>query len=100
MPIEQREGYRLWVGGPVPPGSSAITIGSVISIRRGHEQSAYLIRHEKVHVRQWREQGFVGFLVRYVGSYLRWRMRGYGHWAAYRRIPAEIEADWMARRGL
>ena len=41
------------VGGPVPPGSDAITIGSVISVREGHEQSPYLMRHEAVHVRQW-----------------------------------------------
>ena len=60
--------------------------------------SEQLLRHERVHVRQWREFGFVGFLTRYVGAYLRWRLRGYGHWAAYRRIPLEIEADWTARR--
>ena len=39
----------------------------------------------------------VGFLVRYVGAYLRWRARGFGHWGAYRRIPLEVEAEWTAR---
>ena len=57
-----------------------------------------LLRHELEHVRQWREWGFVGFLVRYLGSYLRWRLRRYPHWAAYRRIPFEAEAEWVARR--
>lgn len=98
MPFERRDGYKLWIGGPVPPGASAITIGTVVSIRKGREHSAYLIRHERVHVRQWQEQGFFRFLFRYLGSYLRWRLRGYPHFAAYRRIPAEIEADWLARR--
>lgn len=56
------------------------------------------MRHEAEHVRQWRRRGPVGFLVRYVGAYLRHRARGYGHWAAYRRIPLEIEAEWVARR--
>ena len=59
-----------------------------------------LLVHELEHVRQWREYGVVGFPARYVGSYLRWRSRGYPHWAAYRRIPAEIEAEWQARRRL
>jgi hypothetical protein len=95
--VERRDGYTLVVGGPVPPGAAAITIGSVISVRRGHEVDEHLIRHELVHVRQWAELGFVGFLWLYVGAYLHWRLRGYGHWAAYRRIPLECEADWEAR---
>jgi hypothetical protein len=90
---------RAWVlvGGPVPPGAAAITIGRVISVRRRSADDARLLRHELVHVRQWRELGVVGFLVRYLGAYLGWRLRGYGHWAAYRRIPLEIEAEWEAR---
>lgn len=39
----------------------------------------------------------LGFLRRYLGTYLRWRLRGYPHWAAYRRVPLEIEAEWEAR---
>jgi hypothetical protein len=31
---------------------------------------------------------------------VRWRLRGYPHWAAYRRIPQEIEAEWIARRNV
>ena len=38
-----------------------------------------------------------GFGVQYLGAYARWRLRRYPHWAAYRRIPLEIEADWEAR---
>jgi hypothetical protein len=58
------------------------------------------MRHEQVHVRQWRTLGVVGFLGRYLGSYAQWRIRRKGHWGAYRRIPLEIEADWVARRSL
>ena len=94
-------GHGAWlvVGGPVPPGASAITIWSVISVRRDAAGDARLLAHELVHVRQWHELGVVGFLRRYVGAYLRWRARGYGHWAAYRRIPLEVEAEWLARTG-
>ena len=84
----------LLVGGPVPRGAAAITLGRVVSVRRRAADDARLLAHELVHVRQWRELGVVGFLVRYLGAYLRWRVRGYGHWAAYRRIPLEVEAEW------
>ena len=88
---------RLWVGGPVPPGADAITLGAVVVVRRRAAGEERLLRRELVHVRQWRELGCAGFLRRYVGAYLRWRVRGYPHWAAYRRIPLEVEAEWQAR---
>lgn len=80
----------------MPRGSAAITFGRVVSVRRSAASDARLVAHELVHVRQWRELGALGFVLRYVGSYLRWRVRGYGHWGAYRRIPLEIEASWEA----
>lgn len=97
MKWEDRESYRLWVGGPVPKGADGITLGSLVIVREGRD-TPYLLQHEQVHVRQWRRYGIVGFLVRYVGEYLRWRLRGRDHRSAYRRIPMEIEADWVARR--
>lgn len=98
--IERRPGYRLWVGGPVPPGADAWTLGPLIVVRRAHQGSSLLMAHELEHVRQWREQGVVGFLAAYLGAYARWRLRGYPHAAAYRRIPAEIDAEWRARAHL
>ena len=92
--------HWLWIGGPVPPGANGITIGPVVSLRKAAAGDQHLLRHEAVHVRQWRELGFIGFLRRYLGAYLTWRLRGYGHWAAYRRIPLEVEAEWEARHPL
>jgi hypothetical protein len=83
----------------VPPGSDAITLPGLIIVRRPAAADSLLLAHEQVHLRQWRRLGPFGFLRRYVGAYLRWRLRGYGHWAAYRRIPLEIEAEWEARTG-
>src|SRR6478736_6579839 len=100
MPFERRDGYRLWVGGPVPRGADGITFGSLVIVRHGKEHSKYLLRHEAVHVRQWRRYGYAGFTVRYLGAYAVWRLRRKGHAGAYRRIPLEIEADWLARRTL
>ncbi len=99
MGVERRRGHWVWIGGPVPPGASAITVGRLISVRRSAAGSERLIRHELVHVRQWKRFGFAGFLIRYLGAYSRWRLRGYGHWGAYRRIPLEVEAEWEARTG-
>ena len=100
MPIERREGYRLWVGGPVPKGADAVTIGKTVIVRAGHTPSERLLRHEQVHVRQWRRYGPLGFLTRYLGAYVVWRVRGKSHKGAYWRIPLEIEAEWVARRSL
>ena len=82
----------------MPPGASAITIGPVISVRATAATNDRLLRHELVHVEQWRRYGWVGFLARYLGAYARWRLLGHRHWDAYRRIPLEIEAEWRARR--
>jgi hypothetical protein len=100
MPIEQRDGFRLWVGGPVPRGSDGITIGSLVIVRAGKQHSAHLLRHERVHVRQWRRYGVIGFTTRYLGSYVLWRLRRKGHRGAYLRIPLEVEAEWVARRSI
>ena len=97
MGIERHGDHWRWVGGPVPPGAAAITIGPLISVRRRSAGNERLLRHELVHVRQWRELGVPGFLRRYLGAYARLRVRGYGHWDAYRRIPLEAAAEWEAR---
>lgn len=96
--IERRPGYRLWVGGPVPPGAGGWTLGSLVIVRERHAGSQHLLAHELEHVRQYREQGFVGFLARYLADYLTLRLQGWSHPAAYRRIPAEVSAEWRARR--
>jgi len=97
MRIERRDGATWVVSNRSAPGATAITLGPVIFIRERGVGSARLRRHELVHVRQWRDLGVLGFLRRYLGTYLRWRLRGYPHWAAYRRVPLEIEAEWEAR---
>jgi hypothetical protein len=95
--IERHEGYRLVVGFAAP-GAAATTVWSTIFMRPRAVGNARLLRHELVHVRQWHAHGVVGFVARYLGSYLLWRLRRHPHWAAYRRIPFEVEAEWTARR--
>ncbi len=90
--------HWLWVGGPVPPNADAITLGPLVVMREAAADSEELLRHEQVHVRQWRRYGTLGFLWHYVMPYLRWRLRGYSHMGAYRRIPLEAEAYWKQRQ--
>jgi hypothetical protein len=98
--LAHHEGAVLVIGAPLPPGADGMTIGRFVLLRQGHEGSGYLLRHELVHVRQYRERGVLGFLRRYLGRYLALRLDGWGHDAAYRRLPEEIEADWQARLSL
>lgn len=97
MGLERHGDHWRWVGGPVPRGAAAITLGPLIVIRRRAAANDGLLRHELVHVAQWRDLGAIRFLWRYLGAYLRWRLRAHGHWSSYRRIPLEIEAEWRAR---
>ena len=97
MRFERRGGAIVVVTRLVAPGAAATTLGRFVFVKPGAVGSRRLMDHELVHVRQWRDLGVPGFLVRYLGAYLRWRLRRYPHWAAYRRIPLEIEAEWEAR---
>lgn len=97
MRLVRRDG-AIWVLSRwSAPGAAAITFGRVVIVRERSFGSARLRRHELVHVRQWARLGVVGFLRRYLGAYVGWRVRGYPHRAAYRRIPLEVEAEWEAR---
>ena len=98
MRLRRHGDHWLLVGGPVPPGSAAITLGSVVSVRRRYAGDARLLRHEAEHVRQWRELGAVDFIRQYLGAYIGWRRQGFGHHAAYRLIPLEVEAEAAADR--
>ncbi|MGI8796179.1 MAG: hypothetical protein ACR2IR_06325 [Acidimicrobiia bacterium] len=74
------------------PGIAGMTLGRWILLRRGHEHDGDLLGHELVHVRQWRELGPIRFLRRYLGAYVRGRVRGLRHQDAYAAIPLEQEA--------
>ena len=56
-----------------------------------------LMVHELMHVEQLLRYGVVRHGLRYVTDYLRGRIRGLGHWDAYREIPFEQEARAAAR---
>jgi len=51
-----------------------------------------LLAHELIHVAQWADNGAFLFIVRYMSEYLRLRMLGVSHDAAYRGISFEHAA--------
>ncbi|REK24784.1 MAG: DUF4157 domain-containing protein [Actinobacteria bacterium] len=78
----------------------AMTIGSTILIdpeALALERLTSLLKHELVHVRQWRQLGPVRFLSRYIRQYLVGRFGGAGHRVAYLAIDLEAEARRLAR---
>lgn len=95
--VERQDGAVFVISRLVAPGAAATTVGRFVFVRPDAIGSKRLIDHELVHVEQWRRLGVAGFLASYLSAYLRWRLRRYPHWAAYRRIPREIEAEWEAR---
>jgi len=98
MPLRREPDHWVWVGGPVPPGSDAITIWRVISVRTASADDPHLMRHEQEHLRQWRDLGIPRFAWQYLGAYVRGRMKGLRHGDAYRAIPLEVEARDAADR--
>jgi hypothetical protein len=55
-----------------------------------------LIVHELAHIDQFIRLGPIRHVVRYVGDYVRGRVRGLSHWEAYRAVRLEVEAREIA----
>lgn len=85
------------------PHVQAITIANTIVINpdvfervvAGSEPE--LLAHELIHVAQWEDHGILSFSVAYLRDYLRMRLLGATHDAAYRSIGFEYQAYTGAR---
>lgn len=95
-PIDERA--RIVTVPWLPTGVAGMTLGSLVLVRRDHVGDEALLRHELVHVRQWRELGAPRFLWRYLTAYAAGRRQGLSHDEAYRAIPLEAEAREIAGR--
>jgi hypothetical protein len=76
--------------------ASAITFWNKIYFRRGINQSTErgigIISHELVHVAQYKEMGFFKLIIRYLGEYVKNRLRGEDRVSAYMNVCFEREA--------
>ena len=98
---------RFWVKGIVAialPNGVFVQPGVMEQFRAGIELDRWgrLIVHELMHIEQWHRLGAFRHVSQYSGDYLRNRLRGQGHWGAYRGIRLEEEAREAAasiRRG-
>ena len=105
VPPEDARRARLVTTPILSPGANGMTLGRWVLLRRGHEAVKPLIAHELVHVRQWREQGRIRFLARYLAAYLGGLVRLRRHRRAYLAIPFEVEAReeadaWKERKAI
>jgi hypothetical protein len=86
---------------PALPGTYVgLTLGRRVFLAEdvADDGTSGLIAHELVHVRQWSEQGPLGFSGRYLLAFLRSLVRTRSWNASYRAIPAEVEARSEATR--
>lgn len=93
-----------WFSKLVGLNANAVTLGPFIFMKKGYN-SERTLRHEMVHVAQWAELWYVGFLFLYVWDWLKGLWRGYDLKNAYRAIRLEQEArashgdeDYLANR--
>ncbi|GMQ94172.1 MAG: hypothetical protein BMS9Abin12_1656 [Acidimicrobiia bacterium] len=93
-----------WMSRGLGPGISAITFGNCIFVSTDAYESVVsgrnstLLIHELVHVNQWRREGWLAFLARYMSDYLRNRLIGLDHMTAYRAIGFEAAAYDVSQR--
>jgi hypothetical protein len=93
---------RLWpkgISAMATPWALYATPQVIDRCRRGCEprRNGALIVHELMHLEQLAREGTLRHIVRYVADYLRGRLRGLGHWDAYRSVGFEEEARAASR---
>lgn len=71
--------------------------GIYLSRQLEGDRMSDVLRHELIHVDQWRRLGVIGFLRRYLGEYVAGRRAGHTHADAYARISLESEARRATR---
>lgn len=88
----------------IPGGYQGMTLGRFVFLARevGADGTSTLLAHELVHVRQWSDQGAIGFSYRYLRDFVGNLVRLRSWKRAYRDIDAELEAsrettDWYRR---
>jgi hypothetical protein len=82
----------------LPRGSSGMTLGRHVLLRKGEEERKVLVAHELVHAQQFALRGVTRFLRTYLRDYSSNLTRLKRHKVAYRAIPAESEARELAGR--
>ncbi|MDP8927087.1 MAG: hypothetical protein M3O70_00530 [Actinomycetota bacterium] len=100
VPVRLAPGWlqAMWLGDVEAMACPWAVFVRKSALRREDASLAGLLVHELAHVEQWRHHGALGFLYRYLGDYLRHRLRGMHHMEAYRAIPFEQDAERLRRR--
>lgn len=81
----------------IPNWAAAQTFADIVLIKPGYERSDRLLSHEAVHVRQWRQWGWL-FPMLYIGASLLAALR-YGLRQGYAMNAFEVEARRLEKKG-
>jgi hypothetical protein len=81
----------------IPFQPAAITLGIVVLINKDYSSKS-LIDHEAVHVRQYVELLFVGFVLLYFLFWIKGILTGLNSYESYKSIPFEKEAEDYSHR--
>jgi hypothetical protein len=88
-----------WLRAVWPKGISAMALPKSVYVNPATlarilaGESKELLRHESIHIDQWRRYGRLRFVTKYLIDYLKGRASGLSHADAYRSIPFEREAS-------
>ena len=100
LPRALAERVRVYEIPALPGNYVGITLGRNVFLATDipDDGQSLLLAHELVHVRQWHEQGVVGFGRRYLWAFVRSLPVTRSWNQSYRAIPAEAEARAEAER--
>jgi hypothetical protein len=76
----------------IPFQPTALSLGLVVLINKDY-YSEDLISHEAIHVRQYIELLFVGFIILYFAFWIKGMLTGLDSYESYKNIPFEKEAE-------
>jgi hypothetical protein len=90
--MKVRAYYDHWL--PRLIGMGAVTVYPFVffALTRDDRRLPDLVRHEAIHVRQTRRQGWLSSNLLYLFEYVAGRFKGLTHMQAYLQISAEVEA--------
>ena len=83
--------HKPWLFKYILRGYAAITIYPYVFTKEKHPSNT-LVNHERIHCDQMKRDGVIKFYIIYLLQYLRFRIRGKGHWDSYFSISYEREA--------
>ncbi len=105
MPVIENSKLLQWMNMALGTEMVGITLPGFILLDGQSDTNLVLLTHEKIHMEQYKDLYYIGFVFVYAYDYIRNRLRGLSPQCAYMNTRAEIEAyenecdpGYLARR--